>query len=107
MQVTLTSRHVDLDDALETHVRERLNAAVTKYFSDGIDAHVVFSREGPMVGADITIHVGGGISHQSHAEADGAVASFDLAAEKLAKRLRRHKRRLRDHHKGESGAEAD
>jgi len=107
MQVTLTSRHVELGDALATHVRERLKAAVTKYFDDAIEAHVVFSREGSMIDADITIHVGGGISHQSHAEADEALVSFDLAADRLAKMLRRHKRRLRDHHKSERGAEAD
>lgn len=107
MQITLTGRHVELGDALESLVRERLNSTVTKYFSDGIEAHVVFSREGSLVGADITIHVGSGISHQSHAEADGVAASFDLAADRLAKRLRRHKRRLRDHHRGERGAAVD
>jgi len=86
MQVSVTGRHVEIDGALEGHVHERLQAAVTKYFNDGIDAHVVFAREGHLIGADIAIRVGGGISHQSHAKAEQAAASFDLAAEKLEKR---------------------
>lgn len=101
MRVTVTGQHVEIGDALESHVRERLQTAVSKYFTDGIDGHVVFTREAHLFGADITIRVGAGISHQSHAEADQAAASFDLAAEKLEQRLRRHKRRLRDHRKGE------
>jgi ribosomal subunit interface protein len=101
MQVSVTGRHVEIGDALESHVRERLDGAVKKYFADGIEAHVVFTREKVQIDTDITIHVGAGISHQSHGEADQAVASFDLAAEKLEKRLRRHKRKLRDHRKGE------
>ena len=106
MQVSVTGRHVELGDALEGHVRERLQAAVAKYFSDGIEAHVVFTREAHLIGADIAIHVGGGITHQSHAEADQPVASFDLAAARLEKRLRRHKRRLRDHRKSHGGEAA-
>src|SRR5262249_25631151 len=35
----------------------------------------------------------------SEAAADAPYAAFDSAAEHLAKRLRRHKRRLRDHHR--------
>ena len=104
MQVSVTGRHVVVGDALENHVRKRLDGAIRKYFTDAIEAHVVFTRENHQIDTDITIHVGSGISHQSHGEADQAVASFDLAAERLEKRLRRHKRRLRDHRKGERPA---
>ena len=34
---------------------------------------------------------------QGHAESGDAEAAFDLALERIAKRLRRYKRRLRDH----------
>lgn len=107
MQVSVTGRHIEVGDALEGHVRKRLDSAIRKYFSDAIEAHVVFTRENHKIDTDITIHVGTGISHQSHGEADQAVMSFDLAAERLEKRLRRHKRRLRDHRKSEHpGAES-
>jgi hypothetical protein len=39
---------------------------------------------------------------QGRAEAGDAYAAFDAALERIAKRLRRYKRRLRDHRKGTS-----
>jgi ribosomal subunit interface protein len=83
MQVSVTGRHVEIGDALVGHVHERLRVAVKKYFSNGIDAHVVFARGGHLIGADIAIRVGGGISRQSHGKVEQAAASFNLVAEKL------------------------
>ena len=41
---------------------------------------------------------------EAQGEANEAYAAFDMAADRLSTRLRRHKRRLRDHHKmAESG----
>ena len=57
---------------------------------------------------DCSVHVGHGIHAQSHAEADALWASFDAAEDRLEKRLRRYKRRLRSHHgrpKNRSNAE--
>jgi Sigma 54 modulation/S30EA ribosomal protein C terminus len=42
---------------------------------------------------------------QSQADADAPYPAFDAAADHLAKRLRRHKRRLRDHHRAETPSE--
>ena len=50
--------------------------------------------------ADIVVHVGKGITVQSEGKASDAHAAFDAAAERMSKRLRRYKRRLRDHHRG-------
>lgn len=36
---------------------------------------------------------------EAQGEADAPYAAFDMAADRLSTRLRRHKRRLRDHHK--------
>ena len=52
-----------------------------------------------MIETDLMIHVGHGIRFQSHAAAADMTASFSIAAERLEKRMRRHKRKLRDHHK--------
>ncbi len=42
----------------------------------------------------------GGIRLRSHEAAADTYAAFDMATEHLSKRLRRYKRRLRDHHTG-------
>jgi len=49
--------------------------------------------------SQISVHVGRGIMLQSEGEAETANAAYDTAADTLAKRLRRYKRRLRDHHR--------
>ena len=47
----------------------------------------------------ISVHVGRGILMQAEDDGGDAYAAFDITAETITKRLRRHKRRLRDHHK--------
>src|SRR3546814_20559580 len=54
--------------------------------------------DGPMFRADLSGHVGTGIKLQSHEEGVDAYAAFELALEKMDKRLRRYKRRVRSHH---------
>ena len=66
-----------------------------------IDAAAVFSREAHLYRADLSVHVGRDLSFTAEAEADDPYPAFDLAAERLAKQLRRHKRKLRDHHRAE------
>jgi ribosomal subunit interface protein len=99
MNVIVKGQHIDVGDALRQHVGESLTSVFEKYFGDAIDVTVTFSREAHLLRSSVSAHVGRGIVAQSHASADQAYAAFDLAAERLSKRLRRHKRRLRDHHK--------
>lgn len=99
MRIVITGKQIDVGGALRSHVEDRLAIGVAKYFDRAIDAHVVFSRQGPLYRADCSVHVGSGINVQSHAEVDEIYASFDVAADRVEKRLRRYKRRLRNHHK--------
>ncbi|MDA0230164.1 MAG: ribosome-associated translation inhibitor RaiA [Proteobacteria bacterium] len=102
MQLTVKGRHVRVSDRLREHVRERLDSAISKYFTTAIDAHVVFESGKRNFETQITVHVGSGITLQGQGEADEIFACFDIAAARVEKRLRRYKRRLRDHHRGRS-----
>lgn len=88
-----------MGDALRLHIEDAIESTTEKYFSDAIDATVVLSRESFRIRAAIAMHVGRGIHVRAHEEADDAYAAFDVALAHLAKRLRRNKRRLRDHHR--------
>jgi ribosome hibernation promoting factor len=97
MQISIRGKQLDVGDALREHIRSRLGETVEKYFGQAIESSVVLSREGPLYRADISVHVGRNILVQGHAGADSPYGAFDGAAERIAKRLRRYKRRLRQH----------
>jgi len=101
MDISVIGKNIDVGDALRGHVEEHLGSAVAKYFARAIDATVVFTREGRIFRADISVHPGPrGLLVQGRADGDDAYAAFDGALERISKQLRRYKRRLSDHHKG-------
>jgi ribosomal subunit interface protein len=99
MKLTITGKQIDLGDALRGHVSESLEQVTGKYFNGAIDATVAFSRQSHLFRADLSVHVTRNILMQSSGEAGDPYVAFDQAADRLAKRLRRHKRRLSDHHR--------
>src|ERR1700733_6488723 len=99
MHITVKGKQIEVGEALRGHVESALTAAVGKYFSNPLESQIVFTREAHLFRADISVHVGRSILIQGQAVAADAYAAGDAAVEHVAKRLRRHKRRLRDHHK--------
>lgn len=104
MNLSVKGKQLDVGDALRSHVSDRLDQITSKYFGDAIDATVVFSREAHLFRADAAVHIGRNIQMNAAAEAEDPYVAFDSAADRMAKRLRRYKRRLRDHHREEAAA---
>ncbi|HXP76360.1 MAG TPA: ribosome-associated translation inhibitor RaiA [Stellaceae bacterium] len=98
MHITVTGKQIDVGDALRRRTQAALEDIAEKYFANALEAHVVFSREAHLIQCDVQVHVGRGILVRSEADGGEAYAAFDAAAERIDKRLRRYKRRLRDHH---------
>jgi ribosomal subunit interface protein len=98
MHVTVTGKQIDVGEALRHHAEAALQTVAEKYFGNAIEAHAVFSREAHLIHCDLQVHVGRGILVRSEGEGGDAYAAFDNAGGRIEKRLRRHKRRLRDHH---------
>jgi ribosomal subunit interface protein len=98
MQIIVTGKQIDIGDSLRAHVETTMTTLVEKYFDKAIEAHIVFCRERHQLRADMSVHASRGLMVQSSADAGDAYAAFDGAAERLDKRLRRYKRRLRNHH---------
>jgi len=106
MQLSVTGKQIDVGAALREHVTDSLGDVVKKYFGNALDGTVVLSRDAGDFHAEIAVHVGKGIQIQAHATAGDAYAAFDGATDHMAKRLRRYKRRLRDHHRSARTDEA-
>src|SRR5512135_2285650 len=98
MQLTVTGKGVDVGDALRRHVEAELDSLLAKYFRTALEAHAVFAREAHLIRAEISLHIGRGIIINSSADAANHYLAFDAAAERLAKQLRRYKRRLHEDH---------
>jgi len=98
MQLSIKGRQIDVGDAFRVHAEDSLTTIFDKYFGDAIESSVTVSRAGPLFRVVVSSHVGRGLQVESSAEAADVYPAFDAAAERLSKRLRRYKRRLRDHH---------
>lgn len=99
MQVQVTGKHVDVGEALRTRVTDELTTSIAKYFDrGGGGADVVVSREGSAFRVDcaVTLATGQQLTTQGHG--GDAHLAFDAALEKLSKRIRRYKNRLKSHH---------
>ncbi|HTZ78938.1 MAG TPA: ribosome-associated translation inhibitor RaiA [Stellaceae bacterium] len=101
MHITVAGKQIEVGDALRQHAEAALEDIADKYFGNAIEAHVVFSREAHLIRCDLQVHVGRGILVRSEDEAGDAYLAFDGAAQRIGKRLRRYKRRLRDHGRGD------
>jgi ribosome-associated translation inhibitor RaiA len=64
-----------------------------------LEAHVTFSRARSFFTCDINVLAGRGLKLRGEGEAADANTAFDDAAEHIAKRLRRYRRRVNDHHR--------
>jgi ribosomal subunit interface protein len=105
MQLSVKGKQIDVGEALRAHVESQLTDITGKYFSQPLDAHVVFSREAHLFRADIAVHAGRGILLQSNASASEPYPAFDMAANRIATRLRRYKKKIIDHHHHENRRE--
>jgi ribosomal subunit interface protein len=97
MQITVSGKQVDLSDALRTRVSEQLDHIAGKYFDHALEANVTFSRARSFFTCDINVHAGRGLTLRGEGEAADANSAFDDAAEHIAKRLRRYRRRVNEH----------
>ncbi|MEO0624515.1 MAG: ribosome-associated translation inhibitor RaiA [Pseudomonadota bacterium] len=102
MHTKVSGKHIDIGDALRTHVETRLSDSVTKYFDRPVDASVVFSRDGHGFRCDSSVHLPTGLTAKAQGQNGEIYGAFDQSAERIEKQLRRYKRRLKDHHQTRS-----
>ncbi|MBW0150315.1 MAG: ribosome-associated translation inhibitor RaiA [Phenylobacterium sp.] len=99
MQVQVTGKHVDVGEALRLRVTDELTNSIGKYIDRaGGGADVVVSREGYTFKVDCALTLASGQQLQSHGTGTDAHTAFDSALQKIETRVRRYKRRLKDHH---------
>jgi len=99
MRMQITGRQVDLGQALQTRISDELTAALDKYSARASDAVVTVGRDGANFTVDCTIHLDSGIVMQAQGQGPDAHLAFENALTRLEKRVRRYRKRLKEHHK--------
>ncbi|MDF2140329.1 ribosome-associated translation inhibitor RaiA [Paenirhodobacter sp. CAU 1674] len=99
MRYQISGKQLDVGEALQSHVKSELGETVEKYSQRPTDATVVFSRNAHEFLCEATVHLSTGLTAAATGHATEIYAAFEACREKMDKQLRRHKRRLKDHHK--------
>jgi ribosomal subunit interface protein len=102
MHITVAGKQVDTGEALQQHVRDGLEGIAQKYFDHAIEANVTFRRDakgklGAFFVCDINLKAGRNLFMRGEGEGTDAHRAFEVAAEHVAKRLRRYRRRVNEH----------
>ena len=102
MTIQVTGKNLDVGEALRSYVQERVVHTVEKFIGREPTGHVRIEKEHGEFRTNCTIHLWQGMSLEAHGVAPDAYQSADLACERLEKRVRRYKRRLKRHGGGET-----
>jgi ribosomal subunit interface protein len=97
MQIQVTGKKVELGEALKSRIIDDLSAGIIKYFDRGGTAEVTVSKQGHQFRVDCWVRLASGQILISHAEDVDAHLAFDSSLDHLEKRIRRYKRRLKNH----------
>ncbi|MEL7231513.1 MAG: ribosome-associated translation inhibitor RaiA [Pseudomonadota bacterium] len=106
MQVQIVSKGIDVSKALEERIQDRLEEMMDKYIHREGEAQVSIQRDGSGFRTVISVHLPSGATFEGEGRAQDAYPASDEALEHIEKRLRRYKRRLKDHSRKQKAAEA-
>lgn len=88
---------MEIGDAFRARIDDRIGSAIEKYFDRGFRGDVTVEKNGSRFTADCTIRLDSGAVLQASGKDHEPIAAFEAAADRIEKRLRRYKRRLKSH----------
>ena len=107
MPLRVSGKNLDIGESLRKHVTDKVETVIARYFDGRVSGHVVISPEGSAYRTDCSLHLSSGMNLQAEGRAHEPYASFEQAADKIERRLRRYNKRLKDHQAGsEANSEA-
>ena len=100
MQLDITGHHVEVTEPLREYVVSKLEK-ISRHFDLVSDVHCILTVEKLRHKAEATVGVNGTKIYADHTEED-MYAAIDGLADKLERRVRKHKEKLVDHHARDS-----
>jgi ribosomal subunit interface protein len=104
MPLRVSGKNLDIGESLRAHVLEKVETVIARYFDGKVSGHVVMTPEGSAYRTDCSLHLSSGMDLQAEGRAHEPYASFEQAADKIERRLRRYNKRLKDHQSGADSA---
>ncbi len=98
MSLQVTGKNVEAGGAFQEYITEKIANVLGKYIGPEIGGHVRLEKERTGFRTDCSIRLKTGLLLETHGAGDDAYASADAAVDRLEKRVRRYKRRLKNHH---------
>lgn len=98
MSLRISGKHIEIGEAYRARVEDRVSAVVGKYFDGGYSGRVVLERDGSGYRVDCALHLDSGVDLKAEGRGHDVYPTFDQAAERIEKQLRRYNRRLKEHH---------
>ena len=95
MQLTVSGHHIDITDALRTHVSDRFDK-LQRHIDHITKIEVTLIVEKQLHKAEASLHVSGADLFAS-AESDDMYAAIDALADKLDRQIIKHKEKHRGH----------
>ncbi|MGB4191243.1 MAG: ribosome-associated translation inhibitor RaiA [Rickettsiales bacterium] len=99
MVISVSGKHMEVGNALQEYVQERMSAGVRKYLDHITQGKVTFSKNTYLYHVDIVIHDSSLGLVKSTSESDDVYSAFDNAILKIEKQLRKYKGRIKAHAK--------
>ena len=102
MSIQVTGKNMETGDAFQTYVTDKARAVLDKYIGPEISGHIRIEKIRGQFKTNCSMRLKTGLVLEAQGTAGDPHASADAAMERLEKRVRRYKRRLKDHHHGNS-----
>ena len=102
MSIQVTGKNMETGDAFQTYVTDKARAVLDKYIGPEISGHIRIEKIRGQFKTNCSMRLKTGLMLEAQGTAGDPHASADAAMERLEKRVRRYKRRLKDHHHGNS-----
>ena len=96
-KISVSGKQTKVGKSLTHYVKDSLVQTLKKYFDNFISGNILFSKDTFNFRCEISIHIDSAIFIQGNAESNDAYGAFNVANEKIKKRLRRYHRKLTDH----------
>lgn len=97
MNLQLTGHHLEVTPALRDYVQSKLTR-VSNHFDHVIDLKITLSVEKLVQTVEATLHVPGNDMHVACSD-ENMYSAIDMLAEKLDRKVQKHKDKQGDHHK--------